>query len=95
MARVTRKPVETTAVMHQPTLRAKQLTPRAKTKKTRKSDCRPKSVDSSKAKKIQKGIKGLLHGNSKKKSSHTSTTIPRKVKRVKKAKKFRPLTKMD
>ncbi|KAL2768060.1 uncharacterized protein WCI35_023682 [Daubentonia madagascariensis] len=95
MAKVTRKPEEPSRVMEQPTPSTKQLTPSTKGRKKRKNPCQPRSRSGSKVKKIQRGIKRLLHGSSRKKSSHTSTTIPRKVKRVKKSKKFRPLAKIE
>ncbi|XP_077920407.1 uncharacterized protein LOC144380460 [Halichoerus grypus] len=94
MTKVTRKPEKASTVMEQPTLSTKQLTPSTKRKK-RKSQCRPRSIGSGKVKKMQRGIKRLLHTSSRKKSSRSSTKSPRKVKRVKKAKKFRPLANIE
>uniref|UniRef100_A0A7N5J8S0 Uncharacterized protein n=1 Tax=Ailuropoda melanoleuca TaxID=9646 RepID=A0A7N5J8S0_AILME len=92
MIKVTRKPEKAGTVMEQPTLSTKQLTSSSKRKK-RKNRSRPRPICSDKVKKMQRGMKRLLHGSSRKKSSRSSTRIPRKVKRVKKAKKFRPLAK--
>uniref|UniRef100_A0A8C8WUU5 Uncharacterized protein n=1 Tax=Panthera leo TaxID=9689 RepID=A0A8C8WUU5_PANLE len=93
-AKVTRKPEGASTVMKQPTLSTRQLTPNTKTKK-RKNHYQPRSTGTGKVNKMQRGIKRLLCGKSRKRSSHISTTIPRKVKRVKKAKKFRPFTKIE
>ncbi|XP_054573329.1 spermatid nuclear transition protein 3 [Eptesicus fuscus] len=93
MAKVSRKPEERRKVMEQATPSTKQTTSITKRRKKRKNPHQSRSRDGGKVKKIQRGIKRLLHGSSRKKSSCTSTEIPRKVKRVKRAKKFRPLTK--
>ncbi|XP_075855610.1 spermatid nuclear transition protein 3 [Microcebus murinus] len=95
MAKVTRKQEEPNRIMEQPTVSTKQLTPSTKGKKKRKNTCQPRSRSGNKVKKIQRRIKRLLHGSSRKKSSRTSTAIPRKVKRVKKSKKFRPLATIE
>ncbi|XP_045436346.1 spermatid nuclear transition protein 3 [Pipistrellus kuhlii] len=93
MAKVARKPEERRKVMEQATASTKQTTSTTKRRKKRKNPYQPRSRDGGKVKKIQREIKRLLHGSSRKKSSCTSIEIPRKVKRVKRAKKFRPLTK--
>ncbi|XP_069319934.1 uncharacterized protein CXorf51A [Eulemur rufifrons] len=95
MAKVTRKPEEPNRVIEQPTTSTKQLPQSTKGKKKRKNPCQTRSRSGSKVKKIQRGIKRLLHGSSRKKSSRTSTAIPRNLKRVKKSKKFWPLAKIE
>ncbi|XP_059536102.1 spermatid nuclear transition protein 3 [Myotis daubentonii] len=93
MAKVTRKPDKRRKVMEQATPSTKKTT--TKRRKKKKNPYQPRSRYGGKVKKIQRRIKRLLHGRSRKTSSCTSTEIPRKVKRVKRAKKFRPLTKSE
>uniref|UniRef100_A0A671DI56 Uncharacterized protein n=1 Tax=Rhinolophus ferrumequinum TaxID=59479 RepID=A0A671DI56_RHIFE len=83
--KVTRKPEKPRRDMKKPTSSKKQ-------RKKSKNPCQRKSRDGGKVKKIQREIKRLLHGSPRKKSSRESK-IPKKVKRVKRAKKFHPLTK--
>ncbi|XP_053435630.1 spermatid nuclear transition protein 3 [Nycticebus coucang] len=94
MTKVTRKPEESSRVVKQLFPNKKRLTLGTKGRKKRRNPYQPKPRSGGKVKKMQRGIKRLLHGSSRKKSSTTSTAIPRKVKRVKKSKKFRPLAKM-
>ncbi|XP_010615152.1 spermatid nuclear transition protein 3-like [Fukomys damarensis] len=93
MAKVTRKPVKRRRVMEQSIPKTKQLRRNAKGKK-RKNPYKSMPRNENKVKEIQRQIKRLLHERSRKKSFRTSTAIPGKVKRVKKAKKFRPLAKL-
>ncbi|XP_066213475.1 spermatid nuclear transition protein 3 [Saccopteryx leptura] len=88
MAKVTRKQKESSKIMKKSTSITKQ-------RKQRKNPYQSRSRDGGKVKKIQRRIKRLLHGRSRKKSSRTSTKNPKKVKRIKRAKKFRPLTKIE
>ncbi|XP_062939339.1 uncharacterized protein LOC134366809 [Cynocephalus volans] len=94
MAKVNRKPEKSKTVMEQPTSSTKQLSSRVKGRK-KKNPCQPRYRSGGKVKKLLRDIKKVLHGSSRKKSSCTSTTIPKKVKRVKRSKKFRPLAKIE
>uniref|UniRef100_A0A8I5TI62 Uncharacterized protein n=1 Tax=Pongo abelii TaxID=9601 RepID=A0A8I5TI62_PONAB len=93
MAKVTRKLKGSSKVMEQSNPSTKQLIS-SKGKNKMKKSCQSRARKGGKVKKIQREIKRLLHGSSRKKSSGTSTEIP-KVKRVKRAKKFRPLAKIE
>ncbi|XP_045140871.1 uncharacterized protein LOC123521068 [Echinops telfairi] len=89
MSKLAREPDGPNAVSQQPT-----SSPTTKGKKKTKTSCRPKSPSSNKVKKVQRRIKRLLHGSSRKKSSQrSSTAVSSKVKRLKRAKKLRPLAK--
>nr|XP_045239868.1 spermatid nuclear transition protein 3-like [Macaca fascicularis] len=95
MAKVTRKLKESSKVVEQSNPSTKQLISSTKGKNKTKKSCQPRARNGGKVKKIQRAIKRLLHGSSRKKSSSTSTEIPQKVKRVKRAKKFQPLAKIE
>ncbi|XP_073083652.1 spermatid nuclear transition protein 3 [Manis javanica] len=75
-------------VMEQSTPSTKQLTSSTKGRTKRKNPCQHRSRCGGQVKKIQKGIKRLLHGSARKKFYCIHATIPRKAKRVERAKKF-------
>uniref|UniRef100_A0A8I4A3B3 Uncharacterized protein n=1 Tax=Callithrix jacchus TaxID=9483 RepID=A0A8I4A3B3_CALJA len=93
MAKVTRKLKGCSKVVEQPNSSTKKLISSKKGKK-RKNSSHPGARNGGKVRKIQRAIKRLLHGSSGKKSSSTITEIPEKVK-VKKAKKFWQLAKIE
>ncbi|XP_046529668.1 spermatid nuclear transition protein 3 [Equus quagga] len=106
MGKVTRKPEEPSTVMEQPPPSTKGKKKKNLCQPSSRGDGNrylllPIQCPSEitllpfQVKKIQRGIKRLLHGSSRKKSSSTITTISRKVKIVRKAKKFQLLTQSE